>query len=157
MKHKSRSKYYCVLFNFKHHLQKAFYDKLKNDHRRKTGYTWDFQRSKRFIKKNSKTCDLGALKWRKKLGKSQNQPFFLVFQLQLGYFSLFCKTFFFPLRKKKLLFLRFFYHKRPFAMVNFDFSDKCFFFGKCFLVLKNTSVITTWKWFLSNLWNIFYP
>ena len=40
--------------------------------------------------KNIQTCDLGSLKWIK-LGKSQNS---LVFQLQLGYYSFFCKMVF---------------------------------------------------------------
>ena len=88
---------------------------------------------KQFVK-NIQTYDLGALKW-KKLGKSQNS---LVFQLQFGYYSSFCKTGF-PLNMawKDRSFdahidifegkntTSVFYHKRPFAIVNFDFSEKC--------------------------------
>ena len=44
--------------------------------------------SKRFVKIYLKTCDLEALKWKKE--KTKNQLFSLVFQVQLGYFSLFC-------------------------------------------------------------------
>ena len=54
------------------------------------------QRSKGIVKIFKNVRSLGELKW-KKLGKSQNQLFFLVFQLELGHFSLFCKTIFFPL------------------------------------------------------------
>jgi len=46
--------------------------------------------SKRFVKIYLKTCDLEALKWKKE--KTKNQLFSLVFQVQLGYFSLFWKT-----------------------------------------------------------------
>ena len=35
----------------------------------------------------------------------------------------------------------FFYHKRPFSKVNFDFSEKSLL--KCFIEFKNTLVFTT--------------
>ena len=102
-----------MFFYFKQHLLKAFFDKIKTYHRK-----WLFvvekqvfcfflkyvymgfkrpvlqiviQRSKRFVKILKNMRSMGALQW-KKLGNYKISSFFLVFQLQLGYFSLFCKT-----------------------------------------------------------------
>jgi len=104
---------------------------------------------KQFVK-NIQTYDLGALKW-KKLGKSQNS---LVFQLQFGYYSSFCKTGF-PLNmawkdksfdahidifEGKTL-LAFFITKGHLRLSILMLVKNAF--CKCFLELKNTLVFTT--------------
>ena len=117
-----------------HHHHRIL-NKIKTDHRKwlcdrkyvEMGIKNPPSSTQPTVCKNIQTCDLRLLQWIK-LGK-----------LQLGYYSLFCKMFFsvkyglerrMPIstyiKKKHSLLAFFFNYKRPFAIFNFDFIEKCF-------------------------------
>ena len=102
-----------------------------------TPFKSTIQRSKRFVKilKNMRSRSRKV----EQIREFTKSAVSLVFHVQLGYFSLFCKTMFSVeyglkrrifccsyrhiLRRKNTLSV--FYQKKPFAIVNFNFSEKC--------------------------------
>ena len=128
----------CFFMYFKQHLLKAFFDKIKTDHRK-----WLFVAEKPayVIIQVIFLFKICRYWYKKKIGFAQPnstlqtvckniQKHAICRIIKVEKIREITKSMFFSLSKyfknQKHSYQRFSYHKEPFAIVNFDFSEKCF-------------------------------